>query len=416
VGGLTTPGRTLARSVAGNAAALATLLVLVLSLLEASLAADSSKDLAGAQELASHAPRTIRVGKQRVVNTIADAARSARDGDLIEIEAGDYRGDTAVWTQTRLTIRGIGGRPRLIAAGQAAEGKGIWVVRGGTIAIEDITFTGARVPDRNGAGIRLESGKLTVRRCLFSDNEDGILVGNDPSIILEVEDSEFGDNGAGDGQSHNLYVGAIQRFVVSGSYLHHARVGHLVKSRARENFVYYNRLSDEPGGQASYELEFPSGGFAIVVGNLIEQAPGTQNPTIVSFGAEGYDWPRNELHLAHNTIVNDRASGGIFVRAMRGAAYVAVRNNVFVGTGVLDIKARVDEGDNWRMERNEFADPARSDYRLKINSRAIGQAKDPGYADGMSLRPSREYTYPVGSRPVASDLPLSPGAFQQMAK
>ena len=40
-------------------------------------------------------------------------------------------------------------------------------------------------------------------------------------MILEIEDSEFGDNGAGDGQSHNLYVGTIERFVVQGSYFHH---------------------------------------------------------------------------------------------------------------------------------------------------------------------------------------------------
>ena len=100
-------------------------------------------------------------------------------------------GDTAVWTQRNLQIRGINGRPRLIAAGKSAEEKAIWVIRGDDIIVENIEFTGARVPDRNGAGIRFERGKLTVRKCVFIDNEIGMLVGNDPSTILEIEDSEF---------------------------------------------------------------------------------------------------------------------------------------------------------------------------------------------------------------------------------
>jgi hypothetical protein len=339
----------------------------------------------------------------------------ARDGDIIEIAAGDYIGDTAVWTQANLEIRGINGRPRLIAAGQAVEGKGIWVIRGGEIVVENIEFTGARVPDRNGAGIRLERGKLTVRRCVFTDNENGMLVGNDPSTILEIEDSEFGNNGAGDGQSHNLYVGTIQRFVVQGSYFHHGRVGHLLKTRARENFISYNRLTDDPGGRASYELEFPVGGLAVVVGNLIEQGEETENPTIISFGAEGYKWSRNDLYLSHNTIVNDRVEGGAFILARPGSAYVKALNNILVGKGDIDIKSRADIGQNWRIDRREFVLPKGFDFRLRADSRIVGSAKDPGETPEASLRPTREYTYPVGTVLSPPTTSLNPGAFQNVA-
>jgi hypothetical protein len=82
--------------------------------------------------------------------------------------------------------------------------------------------------------------------------------------------------------------------MVTGSYFHHADVGHLLKSRAARSHILYNRLTDETGGRASYELEFPNGGLAYVVGNVIEQAATTENETIISFGAEGYR-PRNEL-------------------------------------------------------------------------------------------------------------------------
>jgi hypothetical protein len=191
-----------------HAVRFAVLLVLLIARPEGSSAIDTNRDGLNPEERVGQTPRTIRVGEQRPIDTIAAAARLARDGDSIEIDAGDYRGDTAVWTQTRLKIRGVGGRPRLMAAGQAAH--------------------------RNGAGIRLARGKLAVRRCVFTDNETGMLVGNDPSIVVEIEDSEFGNNGAGDGQSHNLYVGTIDRLLVTGSYFYSARVGHLLKSRARE--------------------------------------------------------------------------------------------------------------------------------------------------------------------------------------
>ena len=42
----------------------------------------------------------------------------------------------------------------------------------------------------------------------------------------DIEGSEFSENGAGDGYSHNLYVGAILKLRVTGSYFHHARIGH----------------------------------------------------------------------------------------------------------------------------------------------------------------------------------------------
>lgn len=356
--------------------------------------------------------KVIRVGKSQQVRTVAEASRLARDGDTVEIETGAYSADVAVWEQKDLTIRGVNGRAELRAAGAAAEGKAIWVVRGGAILIENIAFSGTTVPDLNGAGIRFERGRLTIRNCVFSDNENGILAGNDPSLVLEIEDSEFANNGAGDGRSHNLYVGSIGKFSVTGSYFHHANVGHLLKTRARENFIYYNRLSDEPGGTASYELEFPSGGFAVVVGNLIEQGSETENSTIVSFGAEGYRWPRNELYLAHNTIVNDRSRGGTFVAAYPGAAFVKAINNVFVGKGDLAVKARNEFQSNWNLTWPDFAMPTRLDFRLKKNSKAVGAAADPGEIEGFSLRPVKEYLFPVGTTPIPPGGRLSPGAFQ----
>ena len=277
----------------------------------------------------------VRVGPKQAIKTPSDASRLAKNGALVEVDAGEYTGDVTVWTQDDITIRAVGGRVKLPASGASAEGKGTWVIRGRGVVVDGFDFTGSRVPNRNGAGIRFERGSLRVRNCTFIDNENGILTGNQPSAELDVEDSEFGHNGYGDGYSHNLYVGAIARLSVTGSYFHHANVGHLLKSRAAVNYIAYNRLTDEPGGRASYELEFPNGGVAHVLANIIQQTATTENPLMISFGAEGYTWSRNDLKLVNNTLINDLPQAGNMLRISPGNARVELTNNVLRGPGAL---------------------------------------------------------------------------------
>ena len=80
--------------------------------------------------------QVLRVGPGRALAGPGAAARIARDGATVLIDAGDYLGDVAVWTQDRLTLRGDRGRARLHAAGRAAEGKAVWVIRGSDVLIE----------------------------------------------------------------------------------------------------------------------------------------------------------------------------------------------------------------------------------------------------------------------------------------
>ncbi len=355
----------------------------------------------------------LRVGQGRDFGTIAEAAAAARDGDTLEIESGTYVRQVMTWTQKRLTLRGVHGRVRLLAGGAAAEGKAIWVFRGGDYVVENIEFSGARVADRNGAGIRFEKGRLVVRNCLFENNENGILAGNDKDSELVIEDSEFGHNGAGDGQSHNLYVGSIRKLTVTGSYSHHVRVGHLLKSRARENNIRYNRLTDELGGTASYELEFPNGGIAYVIGNIIQQGSQTENPHIISFGAEGYSLPNNELYLVNNTIVDDRPSSGIFLRVAPGAQRVLAVNNLLIGNGKLESAGPGEYRANFNVAWADVALASRYDYRLMKKANVVVKAVDSVQASGVDLRPTQEYATPHHTRPLAAGLVLSPGALQE---
>lgn len=360
---------------------------------------------------ANSAARVIQVGPMRAVTRIADAARLARDGDTIEIDPGDYRADVAVWDRAQLTIRGMGQRVRLIAAGASAEGKAIWVIRRGQVLIEGIDFIGARVEDRNGGGIRHESGQLTVRRCLFYGNETGILTGGGPQTTLLVEQSEFAYNGHGDGLSHHIYAGDMGLLTVTGSYFHHANVGHLIKSRAARHHIAYNRLTDESGGRASYELEFPDGGVAEVVGNLVQQGTQTRNSVMVSYGAEGLRWPDNALTLVHNTLVNDHPDGGTFVHVHPAAVRVLSRNNLHAGPGRWIVaKPAVDAAGDVEVGWPAFVLPAREDYRLSARGREKLAHAALAQVDA-ELLPRQEYHHPMRLQPLLK-LPVYPGALQ----
>ena len=361
------------------------------------------------------AGQVLRVGPGQELKTPSAAARIARDGDTVEIEAGVYAGDAAVWRQNGLAIRAVGGRAHLRAEGAQVEDKAIWVIKGAGTTIEGIEFSGAKVPHRNGAGVRLEGPGLTVRNSYFHDNEMGILTGRHLESDVVVEHSEFARNGrsgslAG-GQGHNIYIGTVRSFTLRYSYSHHAIIGHNVKSRAIKNYILYNRIADEQDGRASYAIDLPDGGLTFVMGNLIQQGPENDNRTVVAYGAEGYKNPLNELYFVSNTLVNDDPKGGRFLLIQPGADAARVINNLFAGPGEL-VAGKAEARSNLRMAKGDLVDPDRLDYRLKARAAGIGKGIDAASAYGFSLRPSAEYQHPLRMRPRPGSGPLDLGAHQ----
>lgn len=370
----------------------------------------------GGSAVGAARPATMFVGSQEKITTITEAAKRARDGEVIEIRPGDYRGQPAVWTQRDLLIRGAGARPVMIADGKNAEGKAIWVVRGGNVQIENIEFRGARVPAGNGAGIRFEAGHLVVRRCAFYDNEMGLLTANAVEMTLEVSDSVFASAPQHAGQLHHLlYVGAIGRFKLSGSRFEQGHLGHLVKSRARENDVRYNMLVDGAEGHASYELEFPNGGIAHVIGNIVGQSAGTDNPDVISYGAEGPRWPDNALFLAHNTLLNDYHAGTflkVWTEKFPGDIETWVINNLTVGYGDLFRPAQGRFEGNQAAQTRDLGAYGGVALRLNSSSPLRGSVRIPGQARGLDLLPTAEFTFPAGTRSIHPGSALAPGALQ----
>jgi len=359
---------------------------------------------------------TLRVGPHEQFTQIADAAKRAKDGDTVEILPGEYRADVAVWRQKQLTIRGVGERPIVMAEGASAEGKAIWVIRNGDFRIHNVELRGARVPDGNGAGIRLERGRLHMTGSAFVDNQNGILTGNESDTELRIEDSLFAEAPRNVDLPHLLYAGRIARLEVRGCRFHRGYEGHLIKSRARYNDIRYNLIHDGPGGEASYEIDFPNGGVAFVVGNVIGQSAGTQNPVVVAYGAEGNVWPDSGLYLSHNTLLNEHMTGAWFLRVWKDNlpphTEIKAVNNLTVGLGVFTLGAPGEFSGNIPAISALLGGPDILDFTLGPNSILRRLGTEPGQARGYSLAPAAEFALPIGTRSLQAPVRWAPGAFQ----
>ena len=271
----------------------------------------------------------LNVGTGQQFSTIASAVAASKDGDVVSVRAGTYVNDFAT-INTRITIQGVGGMADLVATRSPPDGKAI-LTTNADVTIDNLSFSGAKVPDGNGAGIRYQGGNLTITDSHFHDNQNGLLSGTVPGGSITIRNSEFSRNGAGDGYTHNLYVGEIGRLTIADSYFHDALVGHEIKSRAHSTEITGSRIVDGPNGTASYSIDLPNGGNAVVRGNLIGQGPRSENPAIIHFGGEGGPYAGSSLQVTGNTVRNDLPSPSASLLLNQTAVTATIADNDVYG-------------------------------------------------------------------------------------
>jgi MYXO-CTERM domain-containing protein len=355
----------------------------------------------------------LKAGPTRTLKTPCAAVAQAKAGDTIEVDPGTYTNDFCQLKVNNLTIKGVGSsRPHLKGTTLIPNKKGIFVVNQGVgpITVENLEFSGAKISSgdgNNGAGIRMQGSKLTVRGCYFHDNQNGILSGGTADAEVLIERSEFAHNGnAGSGQEHNVYIsGDTKTLTFRYNYTHHAKSGHTLKSRAKINYVLYNRIMDEATGCSSYLIDLPQGGRSYIIGNLIEQGPNAENHgTIVNYKGESATNPELKLYVVNNTIVNDKNKTTTKFVRIHKATEVKILNNLFIGPGTPVDFPNGSTGVAYSNKNNltpsapGLVNMAGYDYRLKASSPAVNKGAAPGSGAGYALTPTLHYVHKASSQ------------------
>ena len=272
---------------------------------------------------------TLTVGTGQQYSTIASAINASHDGDVVQVQAGTYTNDFAT-INTKISLVGVGGMVKMVATGNIPNDKGI-LIANTDVTIDHFEFSGAKGPSGNDAGIRYQGGNLVVTNSYFHDNQNGILANPVANGTITIDNSEFDHNGAGDGYTHNLYVGEIARLTITDSYFHDAVVGNQIKSRAAETLISNTRIYDN-SGNASWSIDLPNGGKAVLTNNVIEQGVNGQNSNIVSFGVEGNLKSGSSLTMTDNIVINDMGRGALVVSA-GGAPASVTGTQIWNGSG-----------------------------------------------------------------------------------
>lgn len=280
----------------------------------------------------------LTVGSGQQYSSLSAAVAASHNGDTIAVEAGTYINDFPETIKDNITIEGVGGMATLEATKPVPNGMAI-LVTDANVTIENIAFTGATVSDLNGAGIRYQGGNLVLNNDDFYNNQEGMLAGT-PSTgpgtgSITIDNSVFSHNGGDGGYAHNLYVNRIGNLTIDNSIFTDAIAGHEIKSRAENTTIENSHIFDGPTGTASYDIDLPNGGNAIIENNIIEQGPLTQNPAMIHVGSPATagvpQWANTSVTIENNTITNDLHAADAMLLYNETSDSVDIANNQIYG-------------------------------------------------------------------------------------
>lgn len=188
--------------------------------------------------------------------------------------------------------------------GVTCEGKAALVLRGRAARVEGMVFANIHVPDRNGAGIRLEHGNLAVSQSWFRDSEQGILTADHPGGTVSIDKSTFTRLGTCEGAggcAHSLYIGNYGALTVTRSRFEAGRGGHYVKTRARRVAVTNSSFDDSRGQGTNYMIDLSGGATGTISGNWFVQGEDKENHSaFIAVAAEGKEHSSNGLTVEGN--------------------------------------------------------------------------------------------------------------------
>ena len=188
--------------------------------------------------------------------------------------------------------------------GRTCEGKAALVLRGRAAEVSGLVFQNMRVPDFNGAGIRLEQGDLTVAESWFRDSQQGILTNDDGRGRIVVDRSTFTRLGTCEGAggcAHSIYTGEYGHLRITRSRFEEGRGGHYVKSRAARVDIASSSFDDAGGQGTNYMIDLPEGAVGQISNNWFVQGRDKENySAFIAVAAEGATHSSNGLAIVGN--------------------------------------------------------------------------------------------------------------------
>ena len=266
-----------------------------------------------------------------------DAALEANRGRdfTVTIAPGIYR-ECAIQQAGRVTFRAA--RPGTAIFEGACEGKAALVLRGAGSVVDGLVFRGIRVPDGNGAGIRIEIGDLTVRNAIFLDSQEGILGMDDAPHRVTIDRSTF----SGLGQCHEtedcahaIYLGGADSAVtITNSRFERGQGGHYVKLRNPRVTITDNSFDDSAGNRTNYMIDLPEGATGRIERNVFVQGRAKENWSgLIVVAAEQRKYPSAGLVIAGNvaTLAPGQAKNPAFVANASGDRLAIGTNRLGAG-------------------------------------------------------------------------------------
>jgi hypothetical protein len=233
---------------------------------------------------------------QDAVNAVGD--RSA----TIRLAAGRFA-DCAVQGAGAITYLATTAGQSVLD-GTACEGKAALVLRGRSARVEGLVFANIKVPDWNGAGIRLEKGNLAVSQSWFRDSQQGILAGIDTASAITIDKSTFTRLGTCEGPggcAHSIYIGDYGSLAVTRSRFEAGRGGHYLKSRSARVAVLNSSFDDTAGRQTNYMIDLPGGSSGRIAGNWFVQGQSKENySAFITVAPEGKQYSSAGLVIEGN--------------------------------------------------------------------------------------------------------------------
>ncbi|UVO51920.1 right-handed parallel beta-helix repeat-containing protein [Sphingomonas sp. SUN019] len=275
--------------------------------------------------------------------TLDDALMQNRGKDFtVTIAPGVYR-ECAIQQAGRVTFKAA--QPGTAIFEGACEGKAALVLRGEGSTVDGLVFRGIRVPDGNGAGIRIEIGDLTVVNSMFLDSQEGILGSSDDPHRIMIDRSTF----SGLGQchetedcAHSVYLGGSGASVtITNSRFERGRGGHYVKLRVPNVRVTDNSFDDTQGDRTNYMIDLPEGATGEIARNTFVQGTKKENWTgFIVVAAEQRKFRSEGLKVADNvaTLAPGQTKSPAFLANVSGDRLVQGANRLGAGVRAYEVR------------------------------------------------------------------------------